>query len=321
MCEQIHAGAQAEQSIFVPRLRWGMLSLLMLFILMLSGCADLSANPALRPTIVSSASTRSTPQLSVSPTSVYAGSSVQITGSNWPDNSLVLVTLADGEGRSGILSATNADSSGNLSTSFVYPEGERWLNQRTYSVVAYIGNGAVQATAQIAIDVASGPTPTNTPEATATPEGTPTPDGTPTPPPTETPTSTPETQIVSDWRGEYWNNDSLSGSPVLVRNDAAIVFNWSTNAPAPELPEDFFSARWRNDIYFEEGIYRFYVEVDDGARVLIDGVGILGEWREGPPRTAFVDYRLDAGVHSVQVEYFERAQRAVIRFWWERLDQ
>ncbi|MCB0115088.1 MAG: hypothetical protein KDD84_13395 [Caldilineaceae bacterium] len=311
MCEQNDVGAQKFKTNLVGRPNWWMFCLLAVLAVGIGGCAELSTNPALRPTIVSSASTRTTPQLAVSPESVYAGSDIQVVGSNWPANSLVLVTLTDGENQSGILSATNADSDGDLATAFVYPSGENWLRAGAYTVVAYIGNGAIEATAQIVVDPAAGPTPTDTPIPT------PTLAVTETPIPTVTPTDAP--QVTSDWRGEYWANDSLSGSPALVRNDAAIVFSWGSSSPAPELPEDYFSARWRNDIYFEAGTYRFFVEVDDGARVLIDGVGILGEWREGPPRTAFVDYRLDAGVHNVQVEYFEKAQRAVIRFWWERL--
>ncbi len=295
--------------------RWSALGLLLIVGMSLGGCADLSANPALRPTVISSASTQVRPQLSASPASVYAGVDVQVTGSNWPANSLVLVTVSDGEERSGILAATNADSEGNLATSFSYPTGQRWLTPGTFSVIAYMGNGAVQASSDLVVAEESGPTPTQTPEST------PTPIGTDTPVPTVTPTFTPEPPTpdpAGDRRGEYWNNPDLAGSPVVVRSDPAIVFSWGTNAPMPELPEDGFSARWRREIYFDEGTYRFFVEVDDGARVFIDGVGVLDEWREGPPRTASVDYRLDAGIHTVQVDYFERAQRAVMRFWWER---
>ncbi|NIO67633.1 MAG: SH3 domain-containing protein, partial [Anaerolineae bacterium] len=43
-----------------------------------------------------------------------------------------------------------------------------------------------------------------------------------TPTPTPTPTSTPV--VISDWRGEYYNNSNLSGTPVLVRNDVSVNF-------------------------------------------------------------------------------------------------
>jgi len=35
------------------------------------------------------------------------------------------------------------------------------------------------------------------------------------------------------WRGEYYNNKSLSGSPNLVRDDPAINFSWANGSPAP----------------------------------------------------------------------------------------
>ncbi|MEZ4635827.1 MAG: hypothetical protein R2856_12850 [Caldilineaceae bacterium] len=124
MCEQNDVGAQKFKTNLVGRPNWWMFCLLAVLAVGIGGCAELSTNPALRPTIVSSASARTTPQLAVSPESVYAGSDIQVVGSNWPANSLVLVTLTDGENQSGILSATNADSDGDLATAFVYPSGE-----------------------------------------------------------------------------------------------------------------------------------------------------------------------------------------------------
>ena len=33
------------------------------------------------------------------------------------------------------------------------------------------------------------------------------------------------------WYGEYWNNTAQSGAPSLVRNDAALNFNWGFGTP------------------------------------------------------------------------------------------
>jgi hypothetical protein len=155
-------------------------------------------------------------------------------------------------------------------------------------------------------------------ELTATPtpsvDLTPTPTETPSPFPTVTPTPA----FVDDWRGEYWQNDSLSGSPFVIRDDPAIVFDWDRNSPAEGIPGDLFSARWSRSLYFDEGVYRFFLEVDDGARLFIDDNQIVDEWREGSSRIVAVDYPMDAGFHSLRVEYFERTERAKILFWWER---
>src|SRR5690606_20728949 len=93
---------------------------------------------------------------------------------------------------------------------------------------------------------------------------------------------------------------------------------WGWERPADEVPEDYFSARWTRTLNFDEGTYRFYVEVDDGARLYLDGTLILDEWQIGSPRTRSVDIPVAAGMHTLQVEYFERTERALIRLWWEQ---
>ena len=37
-----------------------------------------------------------------------------------------------------------------------------------------------------------------------------------------------------DWKGEYFNNANLSGTPAFVRNDPWVDFNWGTGSPAPK---------------------------------------------------------------------------------------
>ncbi|MCB0211210.1 MAG: SH3 domain-containing protein, partial [Anaerolineae bacterium] len=90
----------------------------------------------------------------------------------------------------------------------------------------------------------------------------------PTVAPTPQPTATPVPGIViTEWRGEYYNNRNLSGNPALVRNDVAVSFDWGLNAPASELPADNFSARWTRQLDYSAGAYRFYARADDGVRL------------------------------------------------------
>jgi len=65
------------------------------------------------------------------------------------------------------------------------------------------------------------------------------------------------------WRGEYYNNKSLTGNPVFVRNEKAVDFDWRNGSPDAALPADNFSARWTRNLGFEAGTYRFYVSTDD----------------------------------------------------------
>jgi hypothetical protein len=122
-----------------------------------------------------------------------------------------------------------------------------------------------------------------------------------------------------DWRGEYWTNRSLSGNPVLVRNDAIIDFNWGRGAPAVSVPSDNFSARWTRTVQFDAATYRFHIVVDDGARLWVDDQLILEEWRDGGVREVSAEYTLAQGTHSLQVQYYEYTGEALIRVWWEKI--
>lgn len=125
---------------------------------------------------------------------------------------------------------------------------------------------------------------------------------------------------ASQWRAEYYPNVSLSGSPVVVRNDERIDFDWGTGSPAPGLPADNFSARWTQTFNFEEGLYRFHAVMDDGMRIFLDNTLLLDEWRDGARREIVFEGRLSAGQHTLRVEYYERTGVAVSQFWWEKID-
>jgi hypothetical protein len=125
-----------------------------------------------------------------------------------------------------------------------------------------------------------------------------------------------------DWKGEYWSNRDLSGSPALVRNDRApngklgIDFDWKLNAPAVGLPADNFAVRWSRQVAFDPGSYRFYVWADDGVRVYVDDTLVLDEWHGFEDRVYSFDLSL-SGAHRLKVEYVEQVRNAGIRFWWE----
>ncbi len=123
-----------------------------------------------------------------------------------------------------------------------------------------------------------------------------------------------------DWRGEYWNNRSLDGEPVVVRNDTNIDFNWGSGSPDGRIRSDDFSARWTRTLFFEEGRYRFRATMDDGMRVFVNDNLIIDEWRENSERERTAEINLGRGDHRIRVEFFERTGTAVARLRWERVD-
>ena len=308
-----------------------LVAVLILAALVLSACLSLlSPSAPARTPVVLPAPSGDRPQIAISPPSGYAGVYVQIAGNGWPSNELVLVTLSDETGRSGILAASAATSEGQVTTGFLYPISPRWLSAGKHTIVAYTADGNLQAMAEFEVIPGDGVTPvvtiqSPTPTATRSVVQTPTAPSTPgaaaptsTPSATASPTNLPTPIAITDWRGDYWANSTLSGEPALVRNDTAVFFDWGSGAPASTLPVDQFSARWTRQLSFDAGVYQFFLEVDDGARLFIDDQLVLDEWQAGSQRISSATVPLAAGRHTLRVEYFERTGQALARFWWER---
>lgn len=142
---------------------------------------------------------------------------------------------------------------------------------------------------------------------------------TPTPTSTRRPSATPTPSLEERvWEGEYYDNPNLSGNPVLSRTDETLDFDWGDGSPDRRVPSDQFSARWRGRWTFEEGSYRFYVYVDDGVRVWVDGELLIDEWHDQAATRYHADVSLSAGEHEIEVAYYENVGQAVLRVWWER---
>jgi hypothetical protein len=124
--------------------------------------------------------------------------------------------------------------------------------------------------------------------------------------------------VYPDWRGEYFANINLSGVAALVRNDVSIDFTWGLGSPASNIPADNFSVRWSRKADFDADVYRFHVIVDDGARLWVDDRMLIDAWRDGAARELKADIPLTKGQHSLRLEFYERADNARVRLWWEK---
>jgi beta-glucosidase len=119
-------------------------------------------------------------------------------------------------------------------------------------------------------------------------------------------------------KGEYFDNKDLRGEPVATRIDEQLDFEWFTNAPAPQLPTDNFSARWTG--YFvppASGTYQLGARADDGVRVFLDDRPLVEDWREGRLKTLTKAVELEAGrAYRLRVEYYERYADATAKLVW-----
>ncbi len=123
---------------------------------------------------------------------------------------------------------------------------------------------------------------------------------------------------VTGWRGEYWVNPTLSGPPVLCRNDSSLDFDWGSGSPDPSVPADNFSAQWTRTVNLSSGTYLFHLDHDDGARLFVDDMvnPVLDKWGICCVVDASAPITLSGGNHVIRMEYFEAGGEANARLWW-----
>jgi hypothetical protein len=122
---------------------------------------------------------------------------------------------------------------------------------------------------------------------------------------------------IANWRGEYFNNMTLSGSPALVRDDAGINFDWGNASPAAgTVSADRFSVRWTRNLNLAAGVQRFTLTADDGVRLWVNGHLLIDAWKDQPSTTYASDIALPGGSVPIKLEYYENAYNATIRLAW-----
>nr|MBC7244204.1 pre-peptidase C-terminal domain-containing protein [Chloroflexota bacterium] len=120
------------------------------------------------------------------------------------------------------------------------------------------------------------------------------------------------------WRGEYFANRWLAERPILIRQDAALDFQWGTGSPGSGVPADNFSARWQRYVPFAASRYRFTVFADDGVRLWVDDTLLIEQWQEQVASYA-AEISLSAGYHRLLLEYYEAGGSAALQLRWTQL--
>jgi len=127
-------------------------------------------------------------------------------------------------------------------------------------------------------------------------------------------TGTPSTGA---WSAQYFNNTTLSGSPILSRNESSVNYDWGWGSPAAgTVNSDYFSARWTRTVNVSSGMYHFSLTVDDGARLWVNGHLLIDAWREQAATTYTGDIHLSGNV-TIDLEYFEKSGLAAVKLAWD----
>ena len=129
----------------------------------------------------------------------------------------------------------------------------------------------------------------------------------------------PAEQFPGGLRGEYFDNPEFTGQPRVVRTDARIDFGWTLNAPAREIPYDWYSIRWAGTLVAPAGgVQRLGVEGNDGYRLFVDGRLLIDNWTKRSYSTRLADVNLAPGTsHAIRLEYFETTGNAKLKLVWD----
>lgn len=119
------------------------------------------------------------------------------------------------------------------------------------------------------------------------------------------------------WQASYWNNATLSGDPVLTRQETDPNYGATLGSFAVGVAADSFSARYEKYLDVTAGTYRFQVTVDDGVRVYVDHALVIDKWFNQSATTYTADVTLATGYHYVVIEYYDKSSYAQLETsWW-----
>lgn len=114
----------------------------------------------------------------------------------------------------------------------------------------------------------------------------------------------------------YFDKVDCTGKTV-IRVDRTVDFDWGTGSPDPAIPAEYFSAMWVGSIIpkFSE-TYKFYITIDNGARLWIGDSLLIDHWVEDvTAQTA--EIKLTAGTkYDIKVAFCETWGFAKIKLEW-----
>jgi hypothetical protein len=114
--------------------------------------------------------------------------------------------------------------------------------------------------------------------------------------------------IVNGLSAEYFDATNFQGANVS-RVDPFVNYLWDTHAAVPGIAPTSYSVRWTGYLIPEYSEpYTIFVSSDDGARLWIDSVRVIDEWRGRAIETNSVTVPLTAGRrYAIQMDYYNGA--------------
>jgi Peptidase family M23/PA14 domain len=120
------------------------------------------------------------------------------------------------------------------------------------------------------------------------------------------------------WATKYYNCTSPNGECAAqyetTEQGTYLFRDWGIGGPGHTINNDNWSASFTRNVHFDGGQYRFHSNHDDKGTVKIDGQTVL-DGQQSSEQDSMIN--LNAGDHTIRVEYVEQTGSAHIEVWWQ----
>ncbi|MCU1415130.1 MAG: hypothetical protein JWN80_2470, partial [Microbacteriaceae bacterium] len=108
-------------------------------------------------------------------------------------------------------------------------------------------------------------------------------------------------------------------TPVLTRTDPGVSFDWGTGAPAPQVPANYFLAKWTGFVQLPTtgGPYTFGVASDSGVKLSVGGSQLIDQWSAAPSGTQWATTNSGSSTTPMPIEldYHDTTGGAAVQLW------
>lgn len=114
----------------------------------------------------------------------------------------------------------------------------------------------------------------------------------------------------------YYNGAEPTGTPVAVRTDRTVSFNWIFALPHPGLNAACFSAAWTGSVIMPRTMDGCIgLSTQDKMRLYLDGTLLIDGWEEGKSADQALPFHFEAGrAYAVRIEFTNSARGARVLF-------
>jgi beta-glucosidase len=129
---------------------------------------------------------------------------------------------------------------------------------------------------------------------------------------------TPPSGTGNGLQAQYYDNMTLSGTPVATQTDPNVDYDW-TSAPVAGLGTTGYSVKFTGTITPPAtGTYTFGLTSDDGSRLFINGQQVIDNWRDQAANTETAQVSLTAGQPAqIEVDYYQDGGDASVNLGWQ----